>query len=384
MMHARKLTLSRLALAVVLLGTAGAAAAVDFSYSGFLNITAGKVFGASGEDIGYPDPTQWQSCPACYIADFSHGSVYETRWSLAPESRAGLQGTLTMNDQLSFTGQIMARHAARAAKLELEWAFLTYNLSPKFTLQVGRKRLPLFFYSDFQDVSFAYNWARVPPDVYGWAVVNYNGVNLTYRDDWKGWAIKSNVYFGQEHSKDNALASLGSTARGDVDWNNMFGVDLELNRDWFTARVSHNRSRQATYKWTDSGRVQTTPAAGGTSPQQFSSMAFNVDKDDWVARSEFSVVTRSPARGDYKGYLISAGYRFGKFLPMVTLSQLKAYDAGDNPPLVEIDRNIGVTLRYQLNDSSSLKFQLDRSRWDYLNGTDTVRKLVTVSYDMIF
>lgn len=384
MAKANSISLSRMALAVALVGSGSAAMAVDFSYSGFLNVTAGKVFGASGQDIGYPDPGQWRSCPACYVADFSHGSVYENKWSLTPESRAGLQGTLTMNDKLSFTGQIMARHAARDAKVELEWAFVTYNLSPKLTLQAGRKRLPLFFYSDFQDVSFAYNWVRVPPDVYGWAVVNYNGANITYRDDWAGWAVKSNLYVGKEHSKDNPIAKLVSPARTDVHWDQMVGVDLELNRDWFTARVSHNRSRQSTYEWTNTGRVQTSPATGSSSPQQFSSLAFNIDKDNWIARSEFSIVKRSPARGDFKGYLLSAGYRFGNVLPMLTMSQLKAYGSGDNPPLAEIDRNVGVTVRYQLNDSSSLKLQVDRSRWDYLNGTDTVRKLVTVSYDMIF
>ena len=53
---------------------------------------------------------------------------------------------------------------------------------------MGRKRLPIY-YSDFQDVGFAYTWVRPPTDLYGWEIVSYNGVNATYRGDWGGWAV---------------------------------------------------------------------------------------------------------------------------------------------------------------------------------------------------
>lgn len=380
-----KLTSILLPMALLLGG--GAASAIDYSYSGFANVTAGRVFSAKGLDIGYPTAQTWPKCPACYVADFSHGSVYETSWTLEPESRAGLQGSVNFTSDFSFTGQLMARHAAKQAKLEIEWAFLSYNLSPKFTLQAGRKRLPLFYFSDFQDVSFAYSWVRVPPDVYGWAVVNYNGANLTYRDDIGGWAVKSNAYAGQEHAKEAPIGKLGRPERQDVSWDHMLGIDLELNRDWFTARFSYNKSKQRSVTWFPEGPLQTSPDPqkfGESSPQTFSSAAFNIDLDNWVARSEFSRITRTPARGSYRGYMIGGGYRIGNFLPMLTVSELRAYSAGDASRHVETDSNIGVTLRYQLNDSSSLKLQVDRSRWDFLDGTDSTRKLVTVSYDLIF
>ena len=102
-----------------------------------------------------------------------------------------------------------------------------------------------------------------------------------------------------------------------------------------------------------------------------------------MVRSEISKVDRSPARGSYYGFLLGVGYRIGNFTPMITSSQLKAYDNSFST-LQEVDRLLGLTLRYQLNDSSSLKLQYDRSRWDYLNGTETMRKIVTVSYDLVF
>jgi hypothetical protein len=357
--------------------------AVDFTYSGFGNISAGKVFSATGVETGFPDNSKWK-CP-CYIADYSHGSVYESRWTLTPESRLGLQGVATFSDNFSFTGQVMARHAAGDADLGIEQAFFSYNLSPKLTLQVGRKRLPLFFYSDFQDVAFAYNWARVPPDVYGWPVVNYNGANLTFRDDIGGWAVKSTAYIGQEHSKEVPIAKLGDPSRVDIHWDRMYGIDLEINRDWFTARAAINKSQQRRLRLGPNGLEQFSPdpaVFGKSSPQTYSSLSLNVDREDLVVRSEFSRVNAAPARGSYRGYLLGAGYRFGNFLPMVTISRLNAFSA--KGVAEEVDRNIGLSLRYQLSDSSALKVQLDRSRWDFLNGTDNTRKLATVSYDFTF
>jgi hypothetical protein len=108
----------------------------------------------------------------------------------------------------------------------------------------------------------------------------------------------------------------------------------------------------------------------------------NVDKDDLVVRTEFSKIDQSSQRGSYSGYLMAAGYRFGNFLPMMTISRFNSFDGVGKA--IEVDRNIGLTLRYQLSDSSFLKFQLDRSRWDFLNGTDNTRKLATVSYDFTF
>jgi predicted porin len=382
MARSKVLKLCRLAAMLSVVGMSNISQAVDFTYSGFGNITAGKVFSATGLEVGFPDNNKWK-CP-CYIADYSHGSVYESRWSIKPESRFGLQGTATFTDNLSFTGQVMARHAAGDAEIAVELAYLTYNLSPKWTLQAGRKRLPLFFYSDFQDVAFAYNWTRVPPDVYGWPVVNYNGVNLTYRDDIGGWAVKSSAYLGKEHAKEVAIAKLSDPSRVDVHWDNMYGIDLELNRDWFTMRASVNKSKQRRLRMGPTGLVQFSPdiSYGKDSPQTYSSLSLNVDKEDLVVRTEFSKIDQSSQRGSYSGYLAGVGYRFGNFLPMVTISRFNSYSGTGAP--IEVDRNIGLTLRYQLSDSSFLKFQLDRSRWDFLNGTDNTRKLATVSYDFTF
>ena len=132
----RPVRLTPLIAALGLMGAAQQASAVDFSYSGFANLTASKVISGSGEDIGYPETTQWTNCP-CFISDFSHGSVVESKWSLAPESRVGLQGSWTFDPKWSFTAQAMARHSAKKAKLELEWAYETVQSNSKSRWYLG-------------------------------------------------------------------------------------------------------------------------------------------------------------------------------------------------------------------------------------------------------
>lgn len=252
--------------------------------------------------------------------------------------------------------------------------------------------MPLFFYSDFQDVSFAYSWVRVPSDVYGWAVVNYNGVNLTYRDDWGSWSAKSNLYVGSENAKDAPISHLSGPDRVDIKWKKMRGIDLELTRDWLSLRFAINKSRQQRRRLdADLGFVQASPAEelGEFSPQTFYSMALGIDKDDLILRSEISRISLFPGRSNFNGFLVGAGYRFGKFVPMVTVSGLVSYNEDFHSAIGEQDRQTTYTLRYQLGDSSSLKAQVDVFKAAYHgnpagNDPPTERKVLSLSYERVF
>ena len=51
--------------------------------------------------------------------------------------------------------------------------------------------------------------------------------------------------FGSEHAREVPIAKLGDPSRVDINWSKMYGIDLELNRDWFTMRAAAiNKSHQ--------------------------------------------------------------------------------------------------------------------------------------------
>jgi len=152
----------------------------QWSGSGFLTLAAGKVLGGSRD----PDTDAGFRCP-CLPTDYAQGGIYEAgSMSLKPDSVLGLQGSLSLgNGDLAATGQVVSR-GARGGRVNLEWLYGTWDINPQWTLQVGRKRLPLLGQSEVQDIGYAVPWVHLPPQVYGWEIVNYNGANATYRGDW--------------------------------------------------------------------------------------------------------------------------------------------------------------------------------------------------------
>ena len=69
-----------------------------------------------------------------------------------------------LGEGLSVTGQIVAR-GVNDFDANFEWAYISYEINDNWTVQAGKKRLPLFYYSDFFDVGYAYVWMRNLPTI---------------------------------------------------------------------------------------------------------------------------------------------------------------------------------------------------------------------------
>ncbi len=361
-------------LALLVLTLATPARAVDFTGSGFLTLAAGKVFAKELPD-GY------------MVADYGQGGVYDkNRWSLGPDSKLGLQGTATFNPQWSLTAQAVTRGAVNG-KGDLEWLYATWQATDDLTLQMGRKRLPLFYYSESQDVGLTLPWVRLPPQAYGWDVVNFNGANLIYRHNLGQWASTAEVFYGNEDRNDNPYQQIytGRGVRTDERWTHIAGGDLTLSRDWLELRFSAMRSGWQTSdpsdgSITDNGR------------QTFLSAAAMIDYEDWVLRGEFSKIDRPQEayapEHDWAAFL-GVGYRLGKWLPMATYAKLHVtYDGQPN----ERTDDLALSLRYDLTSSSALKAQFDILRDHSDPGIGSYNasmrygnsKMITFAYDRVF
>ncbi|MFT3859012.1 MAG: hypothetical protein QM742_16430 [Aquabacterium sp.] len=369
-------TLSAIALACL----SGAAQADEaFTYSGFASFVAGRVIAGDRTE-----PLNSYTCP-CFIADYGHGALYAPHWSVKQESKVGLQGTYTFTPALSGTVQVVGR-GVDGVKASLEWAYLSYDLSPSWTIQVGRKRLPIYYYSDFQDVGYAYTWVRPPADIYGWEVTNYNGVNATYRTELAGWAVKSNLFGGGEYVKESLMQRIYYETPQRLAWRNIVGGDLVFSKDWLTTRATYIQSHVQQWDRTDGSMVTPDP---GTHPdvryekQKIYGISANIDIDNWFVRSEYSIFDRSGYSYKSRAYMIGAGARLGKFTPMITHTRYK--ERNDFfPDEIQHDKGWSATLRYELTDSIALKAQYDlfkdHSGMDYVKDS----KLVSFSLDTVF
>ncbi|HEX5392397.1 MAG TPA: hypothetical protein VFW68_03910 [Rhodocyclaceae bacterium] len=388
----------KLTLALTLaLGAASAQAVeaygIDWSGSGFLTLAAGRVFGGTAQTNfnGYTAPA--------FVADYGQAGIYEKNqgWSAAPDSKLGLQGTAKFNSKFSVTGQVVTR-GANNGNTNLEWLYGTYSINDAWSVQFGRKRLPLFYYSESQDVGLSMPWVRLPPQAYGWDIVNYDGVNLMNRSQWGEWSASSEVFYGNEKRNDNPYQKIynGKHSKTNEKWSNIAGGDITLSRDWFEARFMYMQSDWEYWDPTMAG-VLTTFADTNRWPktrQKFYSAAFNADYENWVIRSEFSYIDRREADENDFAQLLAVGYRIGKWLPMATVARYEGnYIEGGRMGYFGSDAErhttYAVSLRYDLSTSSDIKVQYDY--WKDRNGATFnggipfgSPRLLSISYDMVF
>ena len=352
---------------------------IEFTGSGFLSVVAGKVLKGNHDaatDLGY-------ACP-CFISDYAQNGVYEHgAWRLSPDSRLGLQGTASaQGGRYSVTAQAVAR-GSKGGAVDLEWLYGTAELNSDWTLQVGRKRLPLFLSSEVQDVGLALPWTHLPPQLYGWDVVNFNGASLSYRHSVGDWLANAQVLYGNETARDAGYWQIynGKGTRTDSRWSNIVGAEVKMSYDWFDVRAVLVQS-------TTSNRQVSAGETNFSAPahQRIHGLSFNADDGRWVGRAEFLYIDRREDYGYDHAQLYAAGYRFGSMLALLSYSNYRQTTNPDAGP-AEGHSTHSAVLRYELGRSSAVKLQYDIWRDKTAPGYSTMHgdvHLVTIGFDKVF
>jgi hypothetical protein len=369
---------------------------VEFSGSGFMTITAGKMFGGTTGNVG------GYNCP-CYVADYAQAAIYDGRSDLqwAPDSKLGLQGSVAFDNQrFSLTAQAVSRGAENGGA-DLEWLYGSYKLNNKITLQAGLQRLPMFYYSDSQDIGFSLPWTHLPTWLYGWQVVNYQGASVRYQEQLDDWTAIATLFGGDEHNKNSGYWQVygnGAQSITNVNWTNILGGNLTLSKGWFETRVVYMQSNTQdqpvsnTYNFANMTYDQ-APTLAPVAKQQIYGLTLKADYLNWQLYGEFIYINHPGLSYTDFAQNIAAGYRLGKWLPMITWGQYRGsvVTAGvlPNAPASVSNREetTSLSLRYDLTTSSDLKAELDITR-DYsdpgfapLYGNST---LLTFAYDRVF
>jgi hypothetical protein len=363
---------------VFLLGVHTTPAAADIEVSGFLSIVGGKVL--NGSLYGPMPDNPGVICP-CYIADYANFGTYDGAWSFGAESRIGMQALAKLSDDFSVTAQVTAR--GTDARAQLQWAYASYVLSPTWDLQIGRKRIPLYFYSDFQDVGVTYPWVGLPPEVYGWEAANYNGVSLRNRTAVGDVYLNSSVFGGSEEVRDSRYMQSYGQHRTDVRWNNILGVDLELSKGSWTLR---GVAIQADTEFND----KDTPANDSAERMKAYAIAANIDFNNWFVLSEIATNARTTKYGALQGLTITVpavsigvGYRRAAWTGFLNYSHYQELSS-DTSILPNFDyRHASLTVKYDLSPRSVIKTQIDHY-WEPGLTYSGAANVLRISYDRTF
>ncbi|MCG8534568.1 MAG: porin [Pseudomonadales bacterium] len=288
------------------------AQASDVNFSGFGSITAGvKDHSRDG---------------------YSYARYEDTHFSFEPDSLVGLQATTQINDKASASIQLLAR-GALDWDAEIDWAYLSYQVTDSFTWRAGRIRAPFFLYSDYISVGYAYPWITPPFETYSSPFTSLDGVDFVFRHSFGEVDMLFQGYVGSDSFVvEDTFATIGGI---DGEVQNQFGLiaemtwrDLRLRYAYHAADVELDFSENALGQLADSlegAGFDSTAARMRYEGDYFDFHEIGLQYDNGNVLLIAEVTTSSahdeaPAAEGFS-YFFTAGYRFNDFLLAGTYSR---------------------------------------------------------------
>lgn len=236
------------------------------------------------------------------------------------DSRLGVQGDVYFNDTISATVQIVSDSSATDA-IEIEWAYISYNVTDSLKIRAGRFRRPLYAKSDYLPVGYAYTWARPPQEVYSNDVKIYDGIealDFLYQDSIGDWDLIAELYYGQT----DGTSQFGHGQEGDYETHNDYGITVTMERNGLSFRYGYHRSPDITVD--TSSQLQELfdglNAAGFSSlvdelkidgiTAEFYNLGVGLDYRDWTFAAEYVLLpTEGGLAPDESSWHLSAAKR---------------------------------------------------------------------------
>lgn len=307
----------------------------------------------------------------------SQDGTIENTPGFTSDSRLGLQVSAKVNQDISVTGQLLAKAREDNSNVKADWAFVSYRVNEPISLRAGKIKFPTFLISDYYEVGYAYPWIRPPQEVYSSnPITTLNGVDVLARFRLGDMTLLFQPYYGVSRGAKALVpqevigltpgvtvctpgcttfpAQPGTVAYTDFTADALHGFNLSLSSDIFTVRYG---ALQTKVNASAFGVFQNTA--------KFSSAGVSMDWHNVVLYSEFFKReidgTANLAFPNQKGSYATWGYRFGKWLPTFTAARI-----GDNhnpknlggTPLKQTSKTLG--LRYEIGSGAALKFEAQR------------------------
>jgi hypothetical protein len=322
---------------------AGPVQASDIQFSGFGSFVAGiKDHDNSESYAGYR----------------SHNFTFE------PDSLIGLQATAQINEKVTGSVQLVSR-GAQDWNTQVDWAYISYQVTDEFAWRAGRLRVPFFLYSDFITVGYAYPWVSPPFETYSSPFSNLDGVDFIYRFSIDSVDMLVQGYLGSDtFTVDENFGSIGNF-EGEV--NKQFGIVAEASWSDFKLRYAYHAA-DVTLTPPDGtalAGLQAGLAAFGFDRTlerftfdedyfDFHDIALLYDNGTVIFVAEATTASGDdeiPGASSTNTYYVTGGYRFGAFTALLTYAVQDDEEADllgeldpTNPGYSLVDPNTGLTI----------------------------------------
>jgi len=333
--------------------------AADVRINGFMSVVGGATL---SEGTARNRATGAET-PATFEADAPTGGVYDDDISFKPDTNYGVQISSNLGDGLSVTGQITGA-GGEDFDANVSWAYVNYDLNDTWTVQAGRQRLPLFFYSDFLDVAYAYHWARTPQVLPAAFSDTFEGIKFAWSDSTDNWDWRASIYGGSGSAESGVVG---------IKTNNVLGGVIKVSNDWLQLRASYSQNElviSGSPEITASFRRNGVPQATSENPLgfQFAGVGVHMTFDDVFVVSEYALsAIENPFAPDFDavgtdgtiGWYISSGIRIGNLTPHITYGYNEQTLSREMPGLTNDAANAASTItlgvRWDFHPSAAFK-----------------------------
>ncbi len=370
------------------------AQAAELKFNGFASVVAGQtlnqgtVLTRGGLSETPPNAAVTSTADATYLADLPAGGEYDDEISFKPDTIFGLQISADLGHGLSMTGQITGS-GGEDFDANVAWAYLSYEMSDSWTMVAGRQRLPLYFYSDFLDVGYAYHWMRAPIETQT-AMDTLDGIQFRHEGSLGSWDTRVQFYAG---TSDNESPSFGDT----VNLENAVGGVFYAANDWLQVRATH---AVGDFYLSETGEMFGQGEDDGVGVA-FSGLAAHMTFGQGFVIAEYVTYgfddPLQPTGWDtYTGGYISGGYRIGNLTPHITFSsevqevKESVFGAAGLTDGDDATDSVTVGVRWDFHPQAAFKVEY-QARMDESDdniqafyGDRNEVDLVTVGFDVIF
>lgn len=209
----------------------------DIEWNGYLNVVGGIL-----KEEPYDRVTQ-------------SGGTHPTRYGYTDEfsfdrnTSAALQATRRLDDQSAITAQVYANGAEDNYAATMKWLYFTWDASTESRWRIGKIGRPVYYYSDFLNVGYAYHWVTPPQEVYS-LDTTMTGIDYTRSGTLADFEWSAEFMAGTENQHIGNL-------NADTQSRDIHGGVLNLTRGgWLTLRASWLAQKfSAQQDLLDSGRL---------------------------------------------------------------------------------------------------------------------------------
>lgn len=303
-------------------------------------------------------------------------------WNFHPQSIFGAQITFKVNDKFDIVTQLVARGKSENSpgrndwQVEADWAYLAYKPVANLQIRAGRLRLPLYLYSDYLEVGYAYPWVSPPTEVYYEdEITTFDGIDVVY--DWAindSWNLTTQAFYGSLNdtiTRYNPDLDIDLTT--EISINRDMGINFSLSDGRWTFRIGHVDGVQDTRSY-NANEGFAIPVPGV--PEAFHPIEITADDVDFtfdeigvkyegekllfiseVIRFDIDAATSASTESGY----MTLGYRFGKWLPHVTYAKMHNVDDSQlGPGSKTVQDSVTIGTRFDVAENVALKAEVKK------------------------